>query len=564
MLMMIAKEICKRMEAIGVKGGRKLTLKIMQRRADAAEEPAKFLGHGKCNSLSRTCDITARCDDWKPISAAAFALFEGLGIDKDDVRGVGIVLSKLSFLDDDQDSTGATKMTSWLQSGGKKSDGGPVKDATSTRVVGKSRDDQTIASPAASPLRQAIGSSESTGEGSLHEVQKTRSENSAGATSTGTGNASTTQFEVESPHSTRSNDDGGYALPSLSQIDEDVLAQMPEDVQASVRRLRSPYEMAPSDGKGSDQRRGQSNSKREKETSSVACEDANSVSLAPPVEEEDKGGWALPPLSQIDEEEVLALPTPLRDEILQQIKSKGARSTTSRQLTSAKSPQRTKSTFHTQHSSNNPDSNLRQLSLKRMMKLASVKSGQEDDKAISLSQLDRLPLELQLQIANNEEGPLRSRHQQTRSNDNKSSARGSPHRKTNGSPHRTKGGPMTSNASITGPLRLNDHGEDIQPNFQASSLDKEDCVGDFYHTNILPLAKWMNDHLDPSSDDIDLVKDFFVALLDEKRLDDVTSLLRAIKRRGDIWARNEYDGLLDFIDDRLIATEGRKLDRRYL
>ena len=74
----------------------------------------------------------------------------------------------------------------------------------------------------------------------------------------------------------------------------------------------------------------------------------------------------------------------------------------------------------------------------------------------------------------------------------------------------------------------------------------------------------MNDHLDPSSDDIDLVKDFFVALLDEKRLDDVTSLLRAIKRRGDIWARNECEGLLDFIDDRLIATEGRKLDRRYL
>lgn len=123
---------------------------------------------------------------------------------------------------------------------------------------------------------------------------------------------------------------------------------------------------------------------------------------------------------------------------------------------------------------------------------------------------------------------------------------------------------MTSNASITGPLRLNDDGEDIQPNFQASSLDKEDCVGGFYHTNILPLTKWMNDHLDPSSDDIDLVKDFFIALLDEKRLDDVTSLLRAIKRRGDIWARNESDGLLDFIDDRLIATEGRKLDRRYL
>ena len=259
----LSKEVCKRMEAIGVKGGRKLTLKIMQRRADAAKEPAKFLGHGKCNSLSRTCDVNCdvngSCDDWKSISTAAFSLFEGLGIDEDDIRGVGIVLTKLLFDDEEQECAGAAKMTSWLQSGGAKSNNvrGRDESPAASYVMEKSRDDNMdtflVESPPGRTIGSDIRSDEKSPIDSLHR-DTTRSIDKSSS------KVPLIENRNESLESTEDNNgDGEYALPSLSQIDEDILAQMPEDVQDSVRRLRFPDELAPADESGDDdQRSGQS------------------------------------------------------------------------------------------------------------------------------------------------------------------------------------------------------------------------------------------------------------------------------------------------------------------
>ena len=556
----LSKEVCKRMEAIGVKGGRKLTLKIMQRRADAAKEPAKFLGHGKCNSLSRSCDLNGSCDDWKSISTAAFSLFEGLGIDKDDIRGVGIVLTKLLFDDEEQECAGAAKMTSWLQSVGAKSNNVRGRDDSSAAsdVMGKSRDDDTDTSLVESPPRRTIGSDIRSDEKSPIDslrMDTTRSIDKSPS------KVPPVENRNESLESTEDNNgDGEYALPSLSQIDEDILAQMPADVQDSVRRLRFPDELGPADESGDDhQKSGESHD----EGSNQAVEHGNEniISSTQPVVE-DEGGWDLPPLSQIDEDEVMALPTPLRDEILKQMRSKEAQSTAaSDPSVTATPPHRKKSTLRA-HQSNPGDGHLRQLSLKRMMKLASVKSGQ-DGNFISLSQLDDLPLELQLQIANNDEGPLRHRRQQA-----KPSPRSPPHRKTNGSLPRVTGGPATGNKSPTAQLQLSNNDEDdldAEPNhFQVIDVDGGGHEGDFYRTNILPLTLWMNERSDPSSEDIDHVKKFFATLAKERRIDDVTSLLRTIKRREDIWGGNVYGDLLDSIDNRLIFSEGRRLDRTCL
>ena len=548
------------MEAIGIKGGRRLTLKIMQRRSDAAKEPAKFLGHGKCNSLSRTCDINGSCDDWKSISAAAFSLLEGLGIDKDDIRGVGIVLTKLFFVDEEPECAGAAKMTSWLQSGGAKSNnmtGGDDSSAASD-VTGKSRDNNTDTSLVESPPGRTIGSGIRSDEKSPNDSfprDTTRSINKSPS------KVLPTENRNESLESTDDVGDGDYALPSLSQIDEDILAQMPEDVQDSVRRLRFPDELAPADESGDDdERSGQSHDEGSNQTPLMKHGTQNIISSAQPVVE-DEGGWDLPPLSQIDEDEVMALPTPLRDEILKQMRSEEARSTAaSDPSVTATSPHRKKSTSRT-HQSHPGDGHLRQLSLKRMMKLASVKSGQ-NGASLSLSQLDDLPLELQLQIANNDEGPLRHRRQQA-----KPVARSPPHRKTNGSLPRVIGGPATGNKSPTAQLHRSDNDEDdldAEPNhFQVIDMDGGGRE-DFYRTNILPLTLWMNERSDPSSEDIDHVEKFFITLVKEKRIDDVTSLLRTIKRRGDIWGGNIYGDLVGSIDNRLIASEGRRLDRTYL
>ena len=189
----------------------------MQRRADAAKEPAKFLGHGKCNSLSRTCDVNGSCDDWKSISTAAFSLFEGLGIDKDDIRGVGIVVTKLLFFDEEQECAGAAKMTSWLQSGGKKSNDVSGRDDSSATsdVVGKSRDDRTNTSLVESPPGRIIGS-----DTSIRSDEKSPNDSLPRGTTRSIDKSPSKVLPTENRNdSSESTEDGGngeYALPSLS------------------------------------------------------------------------------------------------------------------------------------------------------------------------------------------------------------------------------------------------------------------------------------------------------------------------------------------------------------
>jgi len=91
----LAKEVQKRMTIVGIEGASKITLKIKQR-AEGAPSPGKFLGHGMCNNLSRSRDIRQGTRDWTVISKIGYSLFTEMGVRPDDVRGMGIVLSKLS------------------------------------------------------------------------------------------------------------------------------------------------------------------------------------------------------------------------------------------------------------------------------------------------------------------------------------------------------------------------------------------------------------------------------------------------------------------------------------
>ncbi|EEC44241.1 predicted protein [Phaeodactylum tricornutum CCAP 1055/1] len=92
----LAKEVSKRMENVGTKGIR-VTLKIKQKKA-AAPPPPKFLGHGSCHNLSKSIDTrnSVPTREWAEISHLCQAMFVELQVDLEDVRGMGIVLSKLT------------------------------------------------------------------------------------------------------------------------------------------------------------------------------------------------------------------------------------------------------------------------------------------------------------------------------------------------------------------------------------------------------------------------------------------------------------------------------------
>jgi impB/mucB/samB family C-terminal domain len=93
----LAKEVARRMEHVRCKG-RKLTLKVKQRKKDAPPPP-KFLGHGSCNNISRAVTVpgTEYTSDVEIISRLCLKLFDELDVPTQEVRGMGITVSMLDL-----------------------------------------------------------------------------------------------------------------------------------------------------------------------------------------------------------------------------------------------------------------------------------------------------------------------------------------------------------------------------------------------------------------------------------------------------------------------------------
>ncbi|MGK3740807.1 MAG: DNA repair protein REV1 [Bacillariaceae sp.] len=123
----------------------------------------------------------------------------------------------------------------------------------------------------------------------------------------------------------------------------------------------------------------------------------------------------LPPMSQIHMSQVEALPIELQRQIVSRMKKAGSGDIEERI---------NMNDTHTRHvvtSEINYANRFRQTDLKRMMKLAAVKSGQERT-GISLTQLEELPLEIKLQVVNQDTrqvGVLSQRTSRTKSSNHR-------------------------------------------------------------------------------------------------------------------------------------------------
>ncbi|CAE6355618.1 unnamed protein product [Rhizoctonia solani] len=103
----LAKEVSGRLRAIN-KEGKSLTLKVMKRHPDAPKEAPKFMGHGKCETFSKTCSISGprglATNDPDVIGHEAWKLLRSMQFDPTELRGIGIQIQKL---DDAEKLTGA-------------------------------------------------------------------------------------------------------------------------------------------------------------------------------------------------------------------------------------------------------------------------------------------------------------------------------------------------------------------------------------------------------------------------------------------------------------------------
>jgi len=289
----LAKEVEKRMKGISVKGKR-LTLKIKQRKK-GAKEALKFLGHGSCDSLSKSRGVpgngvTRDAEIFKKVGLSILKEF-AIG-DINDIRGMGITISSLENDNaTEKQMIATTGMQHWLQTN-----------------IHPGKDDDNIRSNKYSETSEKSMYRSPVVNGILLSEQQS--------------NDKKDKMDIEQ----------GVLKESLFRDDESPLIE-------------------------------------------------------------------LPPMSQIHMSQVEALPQELQQQIASRMKKAGAGNIEESININDEYNN------HLVDSEINSANRFRQTDLKRMMKLAAVKSG-HDRTGISLTQLDELPLEIKLQVVNEDNRQL--------------------------------------------------------------------------------------------------------------------------------------------------------------
>jgi len=455
MMMGLAKEVEKRMAAAGVRES-KITPKVMKSK-DATKMPGKFLGHGSCISLSKSSDLplTRNCD---MISKTGMKLFERLDVEKDLVRGMGIMICSLKTDNFASSISYTTKLAEWLK-----------------------REE----------VKMKAGMHSSTDEPKAVANRKPEGE----------------QRNANQPVSKGSNEDEAMnTFSSFSQFDEDVLRELPQDIL---------HEITPTFG-------------------SVASKYKASENLHVTDSPLTNSGnvFDIPSMSQIDLDEVMELPPDICHAILEQIGK--TNEDTKPAATDSSVPQRGPKRPLTSRKVDRTISIAGQVSVKRLMKLASVKSGYEPRPEFRLSQLYCLPIETQPQIVNDDDVAITKQVKKPSKSTEKSEV------------------DLDEDATVECTFK-----KGIQ-HYQQPTTEE------IYVENIVPLKEFIISHPCPSSEEIDLVKGFLYLFVKECQYDDTVVFLRAMKTMQNGWNESVYVKIRDEIVGYIFALSGSRLDVKRL
>lgn len=91
----VSEQVAARLREAGDLSCRTITLKI-KRRQKNAPEPGKFLGHGICDTITRSVTVARFVRSADAIHEAAWKVHVALEIPPTEVRGVGITVTRLS------------------------------------------------------------------------------------------------------------------------------------------------------------------------------------------------------------------------------------------------------------------------------------------------------------------------------------------------------------------------------------------------------------------------------------------------------------------------------------
>uniref|UniRef100_A0A8C9WK40 DNA repair protein REV1 n=1 Tax=Scleropages formosus TaxID=113540 RepID=A0A8C9WK40_SCLFO len=256
----LSQEVQRRLQAAGLKG-RRITLKLMMRKPGAPVEPAKYGGHGICDTFARTVSLDQPTDSAQHIATEVIKLFHAMKLNVMDMRGVGLQVQQLT-----------------------PSLVGPAGTAGGTGAPRRSIRDMLLAQRPPNLDSQPVPGTSKGGPAPRHNGG------------------------LHTPRHLRTHLDLSIEVPSPSQVDRSVLEALPpelrEQVEHSWRRReelavsRGPLQSAPSQP--------------------LASPPGTLVLHVP--EQQGQGGpagivLALPDFSQVDPEVFAALPLELQEEL---------------------------------------------------------------------------------------------------------------------------------------------------------------------------------------------------------------------------------------------------------
>ena len=207
---------------------------------------------------------------------------------------------------------------------------------------------------------------------------------------------------------------------------------------------------------------------------------------------------------------------------------------------------------------------FRQTSVKRMMKLAAVKSGQQITD-IALSQLDHLPLELKLQVVNDDASPVGTLSQ-LRNFDHQSTAAKVP--KAMSKADSVDESPFQNSEKT---MATESDSQDEQNTKNVDNIIKggenffPDEPVDVYHEDILPLKVFLDENSPFNSEAVSNVVSFLTTCLKEGRTHILAALIRSIRYRQDDWSNGDMlAGLVATLDEKHLQQYGSRLDTDWL
>jgi hypothetical protein len=248
----------------------------------------------------------------------------------------------------------------------------------------------------------------------------------------------------------------------------------------------------------------------------------------------------LPSLSQLHMSQVDSLPSPMRRQAMRKINDIKARNNGDFAVSRIPQPV-----------AEQTEQCLKQTNVKRLFKLAAVKAGQAplDDITggpISLSDLESLPLKMQLQLANNDCFGL--------------GVASKPHRHSKQS---TREGTSYKQSRPKSPLSMKNDARVVDQGVRSAVFEKLDSDL-LFRDDLFPFGVFLDEN-PPDNNTIQLVCEFLSICVTENRLHDVSLLFRSLRNRSDQWSNKEaLDQVLLQIDGVVFEKYRKRLDKDWL